>query len=282
MNFSDFAQRLSQAIKGQESTSAFAKTLFEKIIPDRHTDLLKGISKECFKNYYNGKSNITRVARRIKSSLTPKTFRSFISGCNRRTIQEICNIFSDVIEDINRDNAGERLAVLFHKIIMESANKTRQIYKADKNAKNFEEEEEGPQVGIIKDNLLINRGDDETNTRKEYPSLDEQLKELVTVAYKCTVKYRKLMNSNQRTEENEMAVFEALHFSVQDLYFFYEENKGCVEAELALSIVNVYNEFVTSFKKFIDTRNMCRDFSKEVKKTEHCFDKLVITLLENK
>ncbi len=114
------------------------------------------------------------------------------------------------------------------------------------------------------------------------PSIAEQLKKLVNIAYSYTVKYRKLLNSNQRTEENEMATFEALHSSIQDLYFFYEQYNGCIEAEIALSIVNLYNEFFNSFKRFIEKRNMGNDFGAEVQKVGEYFNKLVNTLLQNK
>ena len=118
--------------------------------------------------------------------------------------------------------------------------------------------------------------------KKEHLSLDEQFKELITATYNCTAKYRKLMNSNHRTEDNEMAVLEAIHSSVQDLFFFYEQYKGCSQAEVALSIVNLYNDFFSSFKRFLDNRNMAKDFNAEALEAEHRFDMLVDALLQSK
>ena len=111
--------------------------------------------------------------------------------------------------------------------------------------------------------------------------LDDEFKALVMAAYDYTVKYRKLMNSNNNTAENEMLIFEGLHDAVQDLYFFYEKNAGSLKADNALSIVSFYNRFFDSFEGFLDAKNAGRTFEKEVNEVNLCFDALVKSLLES-
>ena len=116
---------------------------------------------------------------------------------------------------------------------------------------------------------------------KHHRSSEDEFEALVIVAYEYTVKYRKLMNSNNRTAENEMLIFEGLHDAVQDLYFFYEKNVGNLNADNALSIASFYNRFFDSFKGFLDAKNAGRTFEKEVNKVNLCFDELVKALLES-
>lgn len=118
MNFADFAQRLGKAAKGKENTYTFARVLFENITPDDETKLLDKINDSCFKAYYNGNSEITQIAKKIQLDITPEAFKQFIYTYSTFIVQNICNNFSDVIEDINFDNAGERLAALFSQIIV--------------------------------------------------------------------------------------------------------------------------------------------------------------------
>lgn len=116
---------------------------------------------------------------------------------------------------------------------------------------------------------------------KSHCSPDYEFEALVIATYDYTVKYRKLMNSNNRTAENEMLIFERLHGAIQDLYFFYEKNVGNSNADDALSIVFSYNRFFDSFEKFLDAKNAGRNFEEEVSKVNLCFDELVNMLLEN-
>lgn len=125
-----------------------------------------------------------------------------------------------------------------------------------------------------------------TSSEKSFSSpevLGSKLNALITASYNCTVKYRKLLNSNENNEENEMSIFEKLHASVQDLYFFYEKNEGDTEANIALSIVSVYNKFFAQFQNFLKVKKSCKAFEvkTEADKTSVCFDDFVGILLRN-
>lgn len=121
MTFSDFAHRIGGVLRGADSQSAFTKALFEMIIPDDRDDLLEGISDSAWKSYFNGGSQITRLAKKINAVADPMLFEPYIDDQEESAIQKLCDAFKDVLPEINLHNAGEQIAGLFNEIINEAA-----------------------------------------------------------------------------------------------------------------------------------------------------------------
>ena len=121
MTFSDFAHRIGGVLRGADSQSAFAKTLFEMIIPDDRDDLLEDISESTWKSYFNGGARITRLAKKINAVADPMLFESYINEQDDPAVQKLCDAFIDVLPEINLHNASEQIAGLFNEIINEAA-----------------------------------------------------------------------------------------------------------------------------------------------------------------
>ena len=117
MTFSDFAHRIGNVLRGADSQSAFAKTLFEMIIPDDRDDLLEDISESTWKSYFNGGARITRLAKKINAVADPMLFESYINEQDDPAVQKLCDAFIDVLPEINLHNASEQIAGLFNEII---------------------------------------------------------------------------------------------------------------------------------------------------------------------
>ncbi len=121
MIFRDFIQKLASVLRAESSTDAFARTIFEAIIPDDRYDALDGYSKSSFKAYYNGNANIGRISRKINGYAEPMLFANFIHEHGDAAVEKLCIVFCDVLPDITLHNAGEKLANLFSQILTEAA-----------------------------------------------------------------------------------------------------------------------------------------------------------------
>lgn len=121
MQFKEFAEKLHDVLSEGNNTSIFARTLFEAIIPEEQLDLLDGVSQNTLKAYYNGRTNISALARKINASVRQELFAKYIKGYGKPVAQKLCDKFAEDIEDINVDNVSKRLAKLFDEIITEAA-----------------------------------------------------------------------------------------------------------------------------------------------------------------
>ncbi len=131
MIFPDFAQRIGGVIRGESSTSAFTRTLFESIIPVERVDALDEYSDSSFKAYYNGQSKITRIARKINPYTEPALFETFIYDQGDAVAQKLCGAFVDVFPDIGLHNVGELLSTLFDDILNEASGTTKKSTPKD-------------------------------------------------------------------------------------------------------------------------------------------------------
>ncbi len=77
MYFCEFANRLHTVIGNGNNTSAFTKSLLLQIVSfeDADSDILSAKSPSTFKAYFNGKTGITRLAKRIRNYLSPEKLR---------------------------------------------------------------------------------------------------------------------------------------------------------------------------------------------------------------
>ena len=126
MTFAEFARRMGEVLQGPSDQSALVKTLFEMIIPEDRSDLLKK-SHSTWKNYYQGNS-IKRYAKTIITAANPTIFEKNIRGLDRMAKQRLCKVFLDVFPDADTSNIGKKLGELFETIIQDSAGLTAQEY----------------------------------------------------------------------------------------------------------------------------------------------------------
>lgn len=133
MTFKEFANRLGDVIRAESSTHAFARTLFEAILPEDKWDALDEYKESSYKAYYNGNSSITRLAKKINMDTQAENFAEFINEYEDTVVQKICDAFIDVIPDIDCFNAGIKLGDLFVSIISEAAANKKSASKGAKN-----------------------------------------------------------------------------------------------------------------------------------------------------
>ncbi len=160
MTFHEFANRLGGVIRAESSTHAFCRTLFEAIIPVEKIEVLDEYKESSYKAYYNGNSNITRIAKKINMDAQADLFAEFIEGYEDTTVQKICDAFSDVFQDINCHNAGITLGQLFETIISEAAATKKSAPKGAKENINgqlaiiTDEADVAPDLAEYKDGVL--------------------------------------------------------------------------------------------------------------------------------
>lgn len=121
MQFKEFVQKLSSALRGGASTDKFTRALFEAILTDDGQDILDGYQTSSYKGFYNGNTSITGIAKKINTYMDPMEFSAYIYTFPDAAVENLCSIFENDIPDIEYDNAGDKLAELFITIITEAA-----------------------------------------------------------------------------------------------------------------------------------------------------------------
>lgn len=131
MEFKVFAKKLKNVIGGKSNTKIFTKTLFETMMNESGPELLKGISLDTFKAYFNGYTSISRVAALVLANLSEDDdFSSYLEGFGETTAQLLADEFKDDIPDINAVNASAKITDLFLDILREAAGKKKSTPKS--------------------------------------------------------------------------------------------------------------------------------------------------------
>ncbi|MBR2214346.1 MAG: hypothetical protein IJ849_01150 [Selenomonadaceae bacterium] len=125
MKFSEFAQKLRTVIGNGANTHEFARTILDAIINEDGTEILDGKSASSYKAYYNGKSEITALAKEISIYVEPTEFEEYLKQFPDQSIQKLCDIFGEHIEGISPHNALEEIAEFFANIIYDAAGEKR-------------------------------------------------------------------------------------------------------------------------------------------------------------
>ncbi len=121
MEFSDFVKLLHPVIGAGSSTHAFARTLFDSIVTDEGQVVLDELSTNTYKAYFNGNTQITKLAQKISAYIEPEEFIGYIEQFSDAAVQSLCDSFQESLPDIHLHNAGEKLTGLFASIIKEAA-----------------------------------------------------------------------------------------------------------------------------------------------------------------
>lgn len=125
MTFKEFVHILKPIIGGSYSTIAFTRTLFDTIITEDGKLHIEDISPETFKAYYNGNTQITKIAQRVLPFIDVEEFASYLNNFSEATTQRLCDAFSPYIEDIDLYNTSEKIAYFFESILIEAAGTQR-------------------------------------------------------------------------------------------------------------------------------------------------------------
>lgn len=134
MEFTEFAQILKPIIGGSYSTAVFTKTLFEAILSEENTSLIEDYKPETFKSYYNGKTKIVKIAKRILPYIDSEEFVSYLDEFPDAVAEKYCNAFNPYIDNINLHNASQKISNLFDEILTEAASQKRK--STPRSAKN--------------------------------------------------------------------------------------------------------------------------------------------------
>ena len=128
MKFSEFAQKAYPAIGKGANKHSFAKTLFDAIVDDVGREILDEYSDESFKSYYNGSVSISKLAKKLSSNIEPAEFVEYLEDMPDQSIQKMCDIFAEHIDNISPHNATEMISEFFADIIYESAGEKRKTH----------------------------------------------------------------------------------------------------------------------------------------------------------
>lgn len=125
MTFSNFANLLKPIIGGSDNTSEFARKLFMAMIGVENSTIIEDKSDDIFKNYYNGRTSINSIAKTISPYADPENFVAYLDTFGDSVSQKLCEAFSANINDINLQNANEKIAYYFDEIIKNAASMQR-------------------------------------------------------------------------------------------------------------------------------------------------------------
>lgn len=149
MTFKEFVHILRPIIGGSENTSTFTRTLFDTIITEDGQLNIEDISPETFKAYYNGNTQITKIAQRVLPFIEVEEFVAYLNGFSEATTQRLRDEFSPYIDNIDLYNVSEKIAYLFESILIDAAGTQRKSIP-----KNAEKSEVKSSSAVLQDKLF--------------------------------------------------------------------------------------------------------------------------------
>ena len=133
MAFKDFANSLKPIIGGSSNTVDFTRNLFVIMIGENNSTIIEDLSDESYKAYYNGRTTINNIAKKISPYVDPENFVAYLDQFGDSVSQRICDTFSSKINDINLQNVNEKVAYYFDEIIKTAASSQRKSTKQSAN-----------------------------------------------------------------------------------------------------------------------------------------------------
>ena len=100
MAFKDFANSLKPIIGGSSNTVDFTRNLFVIMIGENNSTIIEDLSDESYKAYYNGRTTINNIAKKISPYVDPENFVAYLDQFGDSVSQRICDTFSSKINDI--------------------------------------------------------------------------------------------------------------------------------------------------------------------------------------
>lgn len=131
MEFKDFVQILHPIIGGSSSQGTFVKTLFDVIVTEDGQSALDEQSEVTYRSYFNGKTGISRIAKKISPYIETEDFVTYIHDFSDETVSSLCDSFREYLPEIDNFNAGRQLADLFHALLKTAARTKRKSAPKD-------------------------------------------------------------------------------------------------------------------------------------------------------
>lgn len=175
MLFHEFANKLSSVIRAGGSTEKFTKSLFSAILTEEGQVVLDEYQPSSYKGFFNGNTSISRIAKKVNAYIEPMEFAEYINRFSDAAIENLCNVFSDAIPDIDAYNAGEKLAALFVFIITEAASSKKSSSQNTSHSKKVlpliinSEDGIAPDLAECKDGILFLDSVQEDDTEVNNP-----------------------------------------------------------------------------------------------------------------
>ena len=296
MLFHEFADKLSSVIRSGNSTDKFTKSLFSAIVTDNGQDILDGYKNTSYKGFYNGRTSISRISKKINTYIDPIEFSDYIHTFSDAAVENLCTVFDEYIPDITPDNAGDKLGELFVAIITDAAgakknNTAPGASKATKIPPIIIDSHKGiaPDLAFVQDGVLYLGGIpkdnfDEPNPFKAYldaASLYYSTKKTLLYAekphpfyelYVCNdIKYRKFRFTGAHDPKIEKTISNATVASLEaeSKYIIIEGiggiGKSMMLTHLFLSsaknaVISGITPFLLSLKDYKDSTNGIVDF----------------------
>lgn len=241
MEFKVFIKKLKNVIGGKSNTKIFTKTIFETMMNESGSELLKGTSLETFKAYYNGNTSISKVAALVLANLSDDDgFPSYLEGFGDTTAQLLADEFKDDIPDINAVNVSVKITDLFLEILKDASGKKKSTPKsAEKNSHDILQKkilESGQTIADAWGNAINNLVDGLNETSSETASVqlpEEQADEFPyssednSLLQEFTADYDEIMIVLIGENYAESLIDMTLPCKVKDLY----ENKWISKAD---------------------------------------------------
>lgn len=121
MQFTDFVHKLSSVIRAGGSTDKFTRSIFEAMVTDEGQSILDEYKESSYKAFYNGNTSIRKISQKINAYIEPMEFSDYINQFSDAAVENLYNVFSADIPDMEPSNTPEKLAELFVSIITEAA-----------------------------------------------------------------------------------------------------------------------------------------------------------------
>lgn len=134
MTFSEFAKFLKPIIGGSSNTIEFTRTLFTMMIGEDNFTVIEDLSDDSYKSYYNGKTSISGISKKILPYADPENFVSYLDRFGDSVTQKLHNIFLPTIPDLDKQNTNEKIAYYFDEIIKNAASMQRKCTHKSANA----------------------------------------------------------------------------------------------------------------------------------------------------
>jgi len=122
MTFSEFAGVLYTFLGDDMTTADFTKALLMSVTDEEVKPLLKEISPNTYKSYFNGHRSLSGISRRLIGHLELEQFADFLKAQSEWVKEDIGNTLDriDASNDVGIFNCHIACANIFHEIILEA------------------------------------------------------------------------------------------------------------------------------------------------------------------
>lgn len=148
MDFKTFIGKLAPVIQGKQKVGPFIKDVLEHIITDEKDLRAEGLHKlemyslDTYKKINSSPEKIRGIAKEIGNCLDYQVFQKYIEKVSGGALENLCKAFADDIQDIDQNNASEKIALLLNDILTTAASsnviQNQNTYQPSQKINSFE------------------------------------------------------------------------------------------------------------------------------------------------